>query len=123
MTLARKRPGKERNRAKIWPRKGNVREDLVLKIEAKTGVTTPNQNQGTSPWTSLVFFISHFYRAYKYYFFSLQFSYEHSEISPSFFFMSFCISRTMNAKKNSKFEREVKSNGNTLLPNRLFFFL
>ena len=89
MTLARKRPGKERNRAKIWPRKGNVREDLVLKIEAKTGVTTPNQNQGTSPWTSLVFFISHFYRAYKYYFFSLQFSYEHSEISPSFFLCPF----------------------------------
>ena len=27
----------------------------------------------------------------------------------------------MNAKKNSKSEREVKSNGNTLLPDRFFF--
>jgi hypothetical protein len=99
MTLARKRPGKERNRAKIWPRKGNVREDLVLKIEAKTGVTTPNQNQGTSPWTSLVFFISHFYRAYKYYFFSLQFSYEHSETSSSFCFHDLLYFQNNECKK------------------------
>ena len=39
-----------------------------------------------------------------------------------FVFMTFCISRIMNAKKISKFEREVKSNGNTLLPHRFIFF-
>ena len=140
------------------------------------GVTTPNQNQGTSPWYFCCIFISHFYRAYKYYFFSLKFSYEHSEIPTNFcfhdllyfqnneckkktrnsrgksramethfypihfFFLSLVfsyeheerfptlffvcpvsISRIMNAKKISKFEREVKSNGNTLLPHTFFF--
>ena len=40
----------------------------------------------------------------------------------TFLFMPFCISRIMNAKKISKFEREVKSNGNTLLPHRIFSF-
>ena len=42
-----------------------------------------------------------------------------------FLFMPFCISTIINAKKISKFEREVKSNGNTLLPRRTFtrFFL
>ena len=39
-----------------------------------------------------------------------------------FVFLTFCISRIMNAKKISKFEREVKSNGNTLLPHTFFFF-
>ena len=139
-------------------------------------VTTPNQNQGTSPWYFCCIFISHFYRAYKYYFFLLKFSYEHSETSPNFFvyallyfqnneckkksrnsrgksramethfyriefFFSFTrfflwtlrkipyylflcpvgISRIMNAKKISKFDREVKINGNTLVP-KVFIF-
>ena len=144
-------------------------------------MASPNKHQTKTRallrWTSLVFFISHFYRAYKTYFFSLKFSYEHSETSPNFFvyallyfqnnkckknleiregsqeqwkhtstpyiffFLSLVfsyehaerfpafflcllsISRIMNAKKNSKSEREVKSNGNTLLTHTFFLFL
>ena len=38
-----------------------------------------------------------------------------------FFLCSFSISRKINEQKISKFEREVKSNGNILLPHRFFF--
>ena len=86
------------------------------------GVTTPNQNQGTSPWYFCCIFISHFYRGYKYYFFSLKFCYEHSEIPTNFCFHDLLYFQNNECKKNnSKFEREVKSNGNTLLPHRIFF--
>ena len=43
------------------------------------------------------------------------------KIPYSFILCPVRISRLMNAKKISKFEREVKSNGNTLLPHRFFF--
>ena len=43
---------------------------------------------------------------------------------PCLFLCLLSISRIMNAKKkNSKFEREVKSNGNTLVPHTFFLFL
>ena len=38
-----------------------------------------------------------------------------------FFLRPVSISRIMNAKKNSKSDRELNSNGNTLLPHRFFF--
>ena len=57
-----------------------------------------------------------------FFFLSLVFSYEHVERFPTLFFVCpVSISRIMNAKKNSKFEREVKSNGNTLLSHTFFF--
>ena len=57
----------------------------------------------------------------------LQFYYENSEIFPTIFFSCpLSISRKMNGKKrgkkkNSKFEREDKSNGNPLLNHLIFF--
>ena len=86
------------------------------------GVKTPNQNQGTSPCYFCCIFISQFYRGYKYYFFSLTFCYEQSEITTNFCFHDLLYFQNNECKKkNSKFEREVKSNGNTLLPHTFFF--
>ena len=65
---------------------------------------------------------THFYPI-DFFFLSLVFSYEHAEKFPAFFLCLLSISRIMNAKKNSKFEREDKSNGNTLVPHTFFFFL
>ena len=62
-------------------------------------------------------------RGHYFNFFSLQFSYEHSEISPSFlFFMSYCISRTMNAKKKTRNSRgKSKAMETHFYPIEFFF--
>ena len=56
-----------------------------------------------------------------FFFLSPEFFYEHSERFPAFLCLV-GISRIMNTKKNSKFEREVKSNGNTRLPHTNLYF-
>ena len=100
-------------RAKIWCGENRSENGLELRHQTKTRELLHG--------TSLVFFISHFYRAYKYYFFHYNFPMNFQKHSLVFSFMPFCISRIMSAKKISKFEREVKTNGNTLVPHEIFF--
>ena len=66
---------------------------------------TPNQNQGTSPWYFCCIFISHFYRGYKYYFFSLKFCYEHSEIPTNFCFHDLLYFQNNECKKKTRNSR------------------
>ena len=79
-------------RAKIWCGENRSENGLELRHQTKT--------RGLLHGTSLVFFISHFYRAYKYYFFHYKFPMNFQKHSLVFSFMPFCISRIMSAKKN-----------------------
>ena len=80
-------------RAKIWCGENRSENGLELRHQTKT--------RGLLHGTSLVFFISHFYRAYKNYFFSLKFSYEHSETSPNFFVYALLYFQNNECKKKS----------------------
>ena len=63
----------------------------------------------------------HFYPIDFFFSFTRLFLWTLRKIPYYFFLCPVSISRIMNAKKISKFEREVKGNGNTLLPHRFFF--
>ena len=64
---------------------------------------------------------THFYPIEFFFSFTRFFLWTLSNIPYLFFLWLVSISTIMNAKKNSKFEREVKSNGNTLPPHNFFF--
>ena len=87
------------------------------------GVTTPNQNQGTSPWYFCCIFISHFYRAYKFYFFSLKFSYEHSEIPTNFCFLDLLHFQNNECKKNLEIREGSQEQWKHTSTPYIFFFL
>ena len=87
------------------------------------GVTTPNQNQGTSPWYFCCIFISHFYRGYKYYFFSLKFSYEHSEIPTNFCFLDLLHFQNNECKKNLEIREGSQEQWKHTSTPYIFFFL
>ena len=55
--------------------------------------------------------------------FTTVFLWKFRSILTYFFLCPFSISRIMNAKKISKLDREVKSNGNTRVAHRFFFSL
>ena len=98
-----------------WPSENLFLCPFLFVGSAKTQKKTRNSRRKTRAMET------HFYTI----FFPppLQFYYEHSEIFPTIFFSCpVSISRKMNGKKkNSKFEREDKSNGNPLLNHLIFF--
>ena len=97
-------------RAKIWC--GGNRSEHGLD-QTKT--------RGLLHGTSVVFLFPSSTGLINIYFFHYNFPINIQKHPLVFVFMTFCISRIMTAKKNSKFEREVKSNENTLVPHRFFF--
>ena len=96
-------------RAKIWCARGKSKE---LRHQTKT--------RGLLHGTSVVFLFPSSTGLINIYFFHYNFPINIQKHPLIFVFMTFCISRIMNAKKISKFEREEKSNGNPLLHHGIF---
>ena len=94
-----------------------------MRGKSKRTWTGPNQNQGTSPWYFCCIFISHFYRGYKYYFFSLKFCYEQSEIPTNFCFHDLLYFQNNECKKNLEIREGSQEQWKHTSTPYIFFFL
>ena len=106
----------------LGARDNYVRAKIWCGGKSKRTWTGKNQNQGTSPWHFCCIFISQFYRAYKYIFFPLQFSYQHSETSPSFCFHDLLYFQNNDCKKKTRNSRGKSRAVKTHLYPIYFFF-